>query len=146
MTNKLGEVLKNMRTKKSMSLREFSEYLGISHTYLSKLEKGMGTRADSDISPTIETLTKIATGLNIPLADFMYQCGYFDCDILKTYREESSKNKELELKQYIQKIKSDILYSEKVTYNSVSISDIDLRVITETLEIGLDIILKNKSK
>ena len=39
MENTLGKYLHSERTKRNMSLREFSELLGISHTYLNKLEK-----------------------------------------------------------------------------------------------------------
>ena len=38
MENTLGKYLHNEREKRNMSLREFSELLGISHTYLNKLE------------------------------------------------------------------------------------------------------------
>ena len=38
MVNNLGQYLQNERNKRNMSLREFSKYLGISHSYLNKLE------------------------------------------------------------------------------------------------------------
>ena len=40
MENTLGKYLHEEREKRNMSLREFSELLGISHTYLKKLETG----------------------------------------------------------------------------------------------------------
>lgn len=142
MTNKLGQILKTTRDKKNMSLREFSEYLGISHTYLNKLEKGIGTRANNNISPTIDTVTKIAAALNISLIDFMWQCGYFDYSSVKEFSDDSFKNKEIELKQYVERIKLNLLYAEQVTYDGKPISDTDLRVISGTLEVGLDILLR----
>jgi len=58
-------------------LREFSEALGISHAYLNKLERGTDPRTGKPITPTVETLTKIAEGLNMSLKKFMTMCGYF---------------------------------------------------------------------
>lgn len=142
MKNKLNQVLKNTRAKKEMSLREFSEYLGISHTYLDKLEKGVSNRNGNDIAPTIETLSKIADSLDIPLVEFMWQCGYFDTDTVKVSESELLEENALELKKYISEIKAKILSAKKVTYNNIVVKEIDLIVITETLEVGVEIILR----
>ena len=54
MVNNLGQYLQNERNKRNMSLREFSKYLGISHSYLNKLENGVDSRTGKPVSPTIE--------------------------------------------------------------------------------------------
>lgn len=142
MRDKLSQVLKSNRSKKDMSLREFSNYLGISHTYLDKLEKGIGSREGNNIAPTVETLSKIADGLGIPLVDFMWQCGYFGSSSLKVSDNRLSENNEIDLKQLFNEVKVNLLSANKVTYNNAVINDVDLLVIIETLELGLEIMFR----
>jgi len=54
----LGKTLKDIRTKKGLSLSELSDLTGVSKTMLSQIE-----RAESN--PTIATVWKIANGLRI---------------------------------------------------------------------------------
>ncbi|MCL2698852.1 MAG: helix-turn-helix domain-containing protein [Defluviitaleaceae bacterium] len=75
-TTKLGRLLRERRTERGMSLRDFSEYLSISHAYLDKLEKGYDSRTGRPIAPTIEALSKISEGLELPLGAFLNECGY----------------------------------------------------------------------
>jgi len=79
-SSNLSYILKQLRTERGASLRDFSGLLGISHAYLNKLEKGEDIRTGKPITPTIDTLVKIAEGLNIPINKFMDMCGYFDND------------------------------------------------------------------
>lgn len=76
MDNKLGGFLRKERKKKNMSLRDFSEYLGISHTYLNKLENGIDPRTSKPVSPTIETLKQISNAMNISLDTLLQISGY----------------------------------------------------------------------
>ncbi|MCL2674041.1 MAG: helix-turn-helix domain-containing protein [Defluviitaleaceae bacterium] len=75
--NNLSDALKQLRIERGASLREFGDDLGISHAYLNKLERGTDPRTGKPITPTVETLTKIAEGLNMSLKKFMTMCGYF---------------------------------------------------------------------
>ena len=142
MKDKLSQVLKKSRAKKDMSLREFSNYLGISHTYLDKLEKGIGNRDGNNIAPTVETLSKIADGLGIPLVDFMWQCGYFGSNSLKVSDTRLVESNEIELKQIVNDVKITLLSANKVTYNNTVVNEIDLIVIIKTLELGLEIMFR----
>jgi len=72
----LGQALRERRTERGMSLREFSEYLSISHAYLNKLEKGFDPHTGRPVAPTIEVLTKISNGLELPLDELLSECGY----------------------------------------------------------------------
>ena len=76
MINNLGEYLQNERKKRKMSLRDFSELLGISHTYLDKLEKGIDPRNGKPVSPTIETLNELSKSLNVSLEYLLKVSGY----------------------------------------------------------------------
>ena len=61
----VGDVLLVMRTALGLSLRGFSQHLGISHAYVSKLES-----RNSD--PTLLKIFSIADGLNIPRLKFIW--------------------------------------------------------------------------
>ena len=76
MENTLGKYLHSERTKRNMSLREFSELLGISHTYLNKLENGKDPRNGKPVSPTIETLKEISKALHVSLEYLLEVSGY----------------------------------------------------------------------
>lgn len=76
MDNKLGEFLKEKRTKEGLSLREFADYLNISHTYLSKLENGCDPRTGKPVSPTIETLKQLSNALGLSLEELLQISGY----------------------------------------------------------------------
>ena len=76
----LKDLLRKTRIERGLSLREFGELLSISHSYLNKLEKGVDPRTGKKIIPTIDTLSKIAKGLDMPLEGFLLICGYLHED------------------------------------------------------------------
>ena len=80
MGNTLGEYLQNERKKRNMSLRDFSELLGISHTYLNKLENGFNPTTGKPVSPTIEVLNEISKSLNVSLEYLLKMAGYVNND------------------------------------------------------------------
>lgn len=76
MENTLGKYLHDERLKRNMSLREFSELLGISHTYLKKLETGYNPSTGKPVSPTIETLSEISKALHVSLEYLLEVSGF----------------------------------------------------------------------
>ena len=86
-TRSLGVVLRKIRLKKKMSLRDLAEELDISHAYIGKLENNCNS--GKKITPTIGTLIKISKALQIPLDEFLYMCGYLDSST--TLESDSSK-------------------------------------------------------
>ncbi len=56
---KFEEKLVKAREKKKLSLREAAAFIGISHTYLSALEKGFDPRTGKNIVPSQQVLLKI---------------------------------------------------------------------------------------
>lgn len=74
----LGKVIRQKRIEKELSLRDLGTLCGLSHSYIDSLEKGVDPRTDKSISPTIETLEKIAKGLNLPLNELLTQAGLID--------------------------------------------------------------------
>lgn len=71
MKNRLGEFIKACRDEKDLSLRQTEALTGISRTYLGNLEKGIDPRTGKEISPTIPTLEKIASGLDLQLNELI---------------------------------------------------------------------------
>jgi transcriptional regulator with XRE-family HTH domain len=74
MAMKLGEMIKQNRLSRQLSLRGFALLCGINHSYLSGIEKGL------NYSFTIETLQKLANGMKISLYELMAKAGYFEHD------------------------------------------------------------------
>jgi transcriptional regulator with XRE-family HTH domain len=64
MENRLGEYIKKYRLEHGLSLREFAEKVGISHTHVDSIEKGIDFRTGKHVRLTNETIQKIASVLN----------------------------------------------------------------------------------
>jgi len=60
----IGKNLYNIRKQKELSLDKVSELVGVSKGMLAQIEKGVS-------NPTVTTLWKIATGLNVSFSYFM---------------------------------------------------------------------------
>lgn len=153
MENKnLGHLLKEMRLERGISLREFSSDLGISHAYLSKLEKGVDPRTGKTVIPTIETLTKIAEGLSIPAKEFLELCGYFDSNTnqpvgkLSTRVGEPSTSHpaEIDLRDYTERFLSALRSTGPVICDGEPVSSEALRLFSHSVEIGLELAVKKR--
>lgn len=94
MDNKLGEYIKKIRADRNLTLRELEKITGVSYSYLSSLERGYDTRSKKPISPTLERITKIAVGLNIPLGEFLISIGYAENDFIRRGTKTALPNKE----------------------------------------------------
>ena len=71
--NYIGEFIKKYRG--DMSLREFADKCGISHTHLDSIEKGFDPRTGKPVRVTVETLKKIASAMNMSVNDLLIQSG-----------------------------------------------------------------------
>ena len=58
--------IKGIRKKKGISIRELSKKTNISRSYLSELEN------NKKINPTLQSLLKIASALNVNVKDLFY--------------------------------------------------------------------------
>lgn len=63
--NKLGEFVHNRRVEKDLSLRDLGKLCDISHTHIDSIEKGVDFRTKKPVRITLETLTKLAQGLDV---------------------------------------------------------------------------------
>lgn len=59
---RLGLEIARLRDQKGMSQRQFALYLGLDRVTLNRIESGTG-------NPTLETLIRIAQGLDVDLED-----------------------------------------------------------------------------
>jgi transcriptional regulator with XRE-family HTH domain len=64
----IGETIRNFRLQKSMSQGDIEKRTGLLRCYLSRVENG-------HTIPSLDTLAKIATALDLPLARFFSEGG-----------------------------------------------------------------------
>lgn len=67
----LGNLIKTYRTNNNLSLRDFAKRCGLSHTYISALEKDIDYRTGKPIAPTLDTVKYIAQGMNISIEEIL---------------------------------------------------------------------------
>lgn len=67
----LGDLIKKYRTANKLSLRDFAKKCGLSHTYISALEKNIDPRTGKPIAPTLDTVKYISKGMNISVEDIL---------------------------------------------------------------------------
>lgn len=81
MANKLGDYVRQKRG--NMSLRDFAKTCGVSHTHIDSIEKGYDPRTGKSVSPSFETLKKVARGIGVPLGDFLVETGSIESDLVQ---------------------------------------------------------------
>lgn len=67
----LGDLIKQYRNNKNMSLRDFAKQCGLSHTYISALEKNIDPRTGKPIAPTLDTVKYLSKGMNMSIEDIL---------------------------------------------------------------------------
>lgn len=77
--SELGELLKELRGKES--LRDAANRIGISHTYLRILEKGVDLRSGNPAKATPETLKLISVAYDYPYAELLEIAGIIDDEL-----------------------------------------------------------------
>ena len=67
----LGKLVSEYREAHGLSLREFGERCGLSHVYISYLEKGVNPKTGEKISPTVKQLKKLSSGMGVTLHELL---------------------------------------------------------------------------
>lgn len=98
--NDFAELMKSKRKELKLSLRNAAKLIGISHSYLSMLEKGVDPRSSSLIKPTPETLKYISDAYNISYTYLMTIVGY----ITQTENEDLSDKEKFDIEKEAQKM------------------------------------------
>lgn len=78
MDRTLGEVLEQLRTELSLSLREAAQRSGLSYTYIRDIERGYNRSTKAPIKPTPETLQRLAKAYNYSYDELMQMAGYIE--------------------------------------------------------------------
>lgn len=60
----LGDLIKKYRTKRNISMDEFSKMCNLSKGYISMLENNINPRNNKPIAPTLPTIKKISSAMN----------------------------------------------------------------------------------
>ncbi len=69
MINNLGSFVRKIRG--TSSLREFARKIGISHTHLDTIEKGVDFRTGKRVSITLDTFGRLAIALNTSISELL---------------------------------------------------------------------------
>ena len=101
--NNLSDFIRQKREDMGISRREFARMCGLSHTYVDMLERGFDPRNNKPVSPTIDTLKKIAESINYNLIDLLNESGFVTNDIII---ESSSKLSEKDIEELSNEIKT----------------------------------------
>lgn len=84
----LGDLVKEYREKRNISMEEFSKMSNLSKGYISMLENNINPRNDKPIAPTLPTIKKIALAMNMDIDS-----------ILKVLNSDQEINLEAEVKK-----------------------------------------------
>lgn len=113
--NELGSLIKKLRGKRP--LREVAEQAGISHTYLSDLEKGVRRGSKTPVRPSPVTLMGLSKALSCPYESLMKSAGYLN--------EERDTRNQKDIKK--------ILEESEVMFDGMPLDEEDKRRVEDVL-------------
>jgi len=131
--NNLQEFLIDKRKELNLSLRTAASLIGISHTYLNTLEKGVDPRNDIPTKPTPETLELISKAYDVSYEYLMILAGY-----LHINRKGLTGKEDLEIKIY-EFIKDLMENFEGLTLSGEPVSKEAVEIILDSLSYGIRI-------
>ena len=67
----LGNIVRQYRSDNSLSMDEFAKRCTLSKGYISMIENGINPRNSKPIAPTLPSISKIATAMNIELEELL---------------------------------------------------------------------------
>ena len=71
----LGDIIKKYRKENNMSMSEFASNCSLSKGYISMLENNINPRNNKPISPTLPSISKVASGMGIDLDTLLKMIG-----------------------------------------------------------------------
>lgn len=90
---KLGEYIKDYRSKNKITMQQFADDAGLSKGYVSVLEKGKRPNSDQLVIPSVETYYKVARAMHITAGELFeaidsdYLIDVSDTPEAKEYRD-----------------------------------------------------------
>ncbi|OAH53122.1 hypothetical protein AWH48_12255 [Domibacillus aminovorans] len=107
---KLPGLLKELRGKES--LRSVGERAGLSHNYLSQLEKGIDPRTKKPIKPTPDTLKRLSEAYDYSYDELLKLAGYIE-DKEATNPPRFTQKDELDIAKRVEEIRKDLISANK---------------------------------
>lgn len=130
----LNELLKSKRKEMELSLREAGKLIGISHSYLSTLEKGIDPRTNTPIKPTPETLKLISIAYDISYNELMKLSGYIDDDKKTSSDDKSETKKTIDLGKNLDEIRNSLDKETEILFNGEPMSPEAIESVLEAIE------------
>jgi transcriptional regulator with XRE-family HTH domain len=134
MQDLLNALLRRLRADEP--LRDAAARIGISHTYLSILEKGIDPRNGNAVKPSAETLQKLARAYNYPYEKLMEAAGYLNRGEFEQNKAGDQTPVELEK----------ILRETRVMLEGVVLDDEDKEDLIQFMKMTMRTILKRKDQ
>jgi len=141
----LSTFLISKRTELKLSLRDAAKSIGISHSYLSTLEKGFDPRNNAPIKPTPETLQLISNAYKTSYEYLMKLSGYIDNKL----NEETklTKKDEKDISKILKQTKEQLENSEGLMFDGEPATPEAIESILQAMEMGMALAKqKNKEK
>lgn len=132
----LQDFLINKRNELNLSLRDAAKIIGISHSYLSTLEKGFEPRKNTPVKPTPETLQLISSAYDVPYETLMKFSGYLHGDT--TASQKLSEKDEKDIAKRLENLRKDLYEnSEGLMFSGEPLSQEAKESILEILALGV---------
>lgn len=80
---KLGEIIQQYRARNNLSMGDFAKKADLSRPYISMLEANKNSNGGKPIAPSVETLQKVSSAIEISLDDLLRLLGDEEIDIKK---------------------------------------------------------------
>lgn len=69
---KIGDIILAYRNEKKISQRQFAKICSLSNGYIAMLERGgVNPKTNQPINPTLQVLSKIAKGVDMPIIELL---------------------------------------------------------------------------
>ncbi len=141
---RLSIMIENKMRQTKMSLRDFAEKCNLSHSYVRNIKKGFDPRTGKQIRPTVETLEKLARGLDLTLNELLRQTGFtitadYDSPLNTTKPAITYENKPKDLLKFLEQ--------SEVMFDGMPLTENDKAKVKAALEVVFwDAKQKNKRK
>lgn len=140
----LGELIKEYRNKNNLTLREFANICGLSHSYINLLEKGVDSRSNKPVEPTLDTIEKVSKAMGSTSEDILKETGFI-VNEPSTTKTSLNINEQEQLDKEAKNILDNFAIS--LSKNKEYLQDEDYLVLEATIRSALETIkLKNKEK
>ena len=139
--NELGDLLSKLRGDRS--LREIGEITGLSHTYISDVEKGYRRGSKKPLKPSPDTLKRLASAYNYPYEDLMKIAGYLGTDTTTDYVSDNkstyyvsqlTEKDEHDIGKLLKKFSEDIEHSDALAFDGEPLSEEAKESLIESME------------